>query len=105
MVKFQSAAIATLSLVAMFALVAHAPAAGMDGVIMRDGKMMMMQAGKPMSPMTSDMTMADGTIVTTDGTVKRKDGTLTRMTNGQMMMMDGKIIEGGRATPMQGSDD
>ena len=104
MTNLRIVAIAAVSFIAMFALIAHAPASGMDGVVMQDGKMMMMKDGKPTSPMTTDVTMSDGTIVTTDGTVKRKDGTETRMRNGQMMMMDGKIMEGGKAAAMEGSD-
>ena len=98
-------AIAAVTLVAMLALISSTPsAAAMDGVVMQNGKMMMMKAGKPMEPMTQDITMSDGTVVTVDGTVKRKDGTQTRMTNGQMMMMDGKIMEGGKPSAMEGSD-
>jgi hypothetical protein len=36
-------------------------AAGMDGVMMKDGKMMMMKDGKPSGAMDHDMSMSDGT--------------------------------------------
>ena len=77
-----------------------ARAGDMDGIMMQGGKMMMMKAGKPAGPMTSEMTMSDGTKVMMDGSMVRKDGTTAHMTDGQMMMMDGKLMEGGKAAPM-----
>jgi Domain of unknown function (DUF6799) len=62
--------------------------------------MMMMQAGKPMHPMDHEMTMSNGTKVAPDGTVTMKDGTLMHMKNGELMMMDGHIMSGGKAMPM-----
>lgn len=83
------------------ALLAVPPlAANMDGVIMSGGKMMMMQMGKPMGPMDHKMTMANGTTVASDGTVRMKDGTVIHLKNGQMVMMDGHIMRGGKATAM-----
>jgi hypothetical protein len=75
-------------------------AAEMNGVMMKDGKMMMMMDGKPAGPMDHDMTMSDGTKVMKDGMVKMKDGKEMHMKDGQMMMMDGKIMEGGKAMEM-----
>jgi hypothetical protein len=72
----------------------------MDGVMMQDGKMMMMKDGKAASPMESPMTMSDGTSVMGDGTVKMKDGTEMHMKNGQMIMMDGHMMEGGKSEMM-----
>ena len=77
-------------------------AADMDGVMMQDGKMMMMKDGKAAGPMENSMTMADGTTVMGDGTVKMKDGTEAHMKDGQMMMMDGHIMEGGKSEMMGG---
>jgi hypothetical protein len=77
-----------------------ANAADMDGIMMDHGKMMLMKMGKPASPMTSDMTMANGTKVTTAGLVIMRDGTKLEMKDGEMMMMDGKIMAGGKATGM-----
>ncbi|HVB80956.1 MAG TPA: DUF6799 domain-containing protein [Candidatus Binataceae bacterium] len=82
-------------------------AAGMDGVIMRDGKMMMMKAGKAMDPMTAGITMSNGAVVTPDGVVKLPGGSQLHMKDGQMMMMDGTLMDGGKPKPMmkpQGMD-
>jgi len=81
-------------------LATAAVTADMDGVMMSGGKMVMMRQGKPAGPMEHQITMSNGTIVETDGTVKMKDGTQTHMKNGQMMMMDGHIMEGGKAMAM-----
>ena len=72
-----------------------------DGVIMKDGKMMMMKDGKPTAPMTADMPMPDGTTVTTSGVIKMKSGQEEQLKNGEMMLMNGHILKGGKATPMQ----
>jgi len=75
-------------------------AGDMDGIMMEHGKMMMMKMGKPAGPMTSDMTMSNGTKVTTAGLMIMSDGTKLEMKDGEMMMMDGKIMAGGKATGM-----
>jgi hypothetical protein len=81
-------------------LIGHPAASGMDGVMMQNGKMMMMKAGKAAGPMASDMTMSNGAKVMMDGTMIMKDGTRDQLKDGQMMMMDGKIMEGGKARGM-----
>jgi hypothetical protein len=86
---------------------ARSIAAGMDGVIMQNGKMMMMKAGKAMNPMTASMTMSNCAVVLPDGRVKLPGGGELHMKDGQMMMMDGTIMDGGKPKPMmkpQGMD-
>ncbi|WP_162996872.1 DUF6799 domain-containing protein [Mucilaginibacter kameinonensis] len=61
-----------------------------DGVMMKDGKMMVMKEGKTMM-MDKDMTMSNGTMVMTDGMVKMKDGKSMMLKNGQCVNMDGTI--------------
>lgn len=87
----------------LLALCAFVPsvAFAIDGVVMKDGHMMMMKNGKPTEPMPADMTMPDGTKVTTTGVVKMKDGQEKHLTNGDIILMDGHIMTGGKATPMQ----
>jgi hypothetical protein len=72
-------------------------AAGTVCVSMHHGKMMMMEDGKATVPLTASMTMSDGTVVTPDGTVKMKDGTETHMKEGQMIMLDGHMMQGSKA--------
>jgi hypothetical protein len=76
-------------------------AAEMSGVMMKDGKMMMMKDGKATGPMEHEMTMGDGTKMMMDGTMKMKDGKEMHMKDGQMMMMDGHMMEGSKAVEME----
>jgi hypothetical protein len=78
-------------------------AADTDGVMMQDGKMMVMKDGKATGPMPDSMSMSNGATVMGDGTVKMKDGTETHMKDGQMMMMDGHTMEGGKSDMMGNS--
>ena len=61
-----------------------------DGVMMKDGKMMVLKDGKTM-PMTKEMTMSDGTKVMPDGSVMKKDGTKMMMKDGDGMNMSGMM--------------
>jgi len=82
-------------------------AAGMDGLVMQGGKIMLMKAGKAMEPMTTNMTMSNGATVMPDGTVRLPDVEEKHMKDGQMMLMDGTIMGGGNPKPMmkpQGMD-
>jgi hypothetical protein len=81
-------------------IVPQIAAANMDGVMMSDGKVVMMHAGKPAGPMEHQMIMSNGATVFPDGTVQLKDGTRFQMKNGQMIMMDGHLMEGGKAMAM-----
>jgi hypothetical protein len=75
--------------------------AAMDGVVMKDGHMMMMRDGRATERMTADITMTDGTKVTTRGVVKMRDGEEKQLNDGAMMLMNGHIMKGGKAMPMQ----
>jgi len=92
--------LAIASLLVMLCVPYRPMAAGMDGVIMQGGKMMMMKAGRAMEPMAADMTMSNGALVMPDGTVKQPGGEEVHMKDGQMMMMDGTIMDGGNPKPM-----
>jgi uncharacterized protein DUF6799 len=92
--------IVTTIAVALLSTGALAPrvfAADMDGVMMKDGKMMMMKGGKATGPMDKEMTMSDGTKVKPDGSMMMKDGKMMMMKDGQTMMMDGKMMDSGKA--------
>jgi hypothetical protein len=86
--------------IVLFAL-APLPARAMDGVMMKDGKMMMMKDGQATAPMSTDMSMSDGTKVTTSGVVMMKNGTQEKLKNGEMMLMNGHVMKGGKAMPMK----
>jgi hypothetical protein len=88
------------AMLAMLCTSARSIAAGMDGVVMQNGKMMMMKAGKAMDPMAASMTMSNGAVVRPDGTVKEPGGAEIHLKDGQMMMMDGTIMDGGKPKPM-----
>ncbi len=90
--------IAAIFLLAQFA--ASSADADMDGVMMHDGKMMMMKAGQPATAMDHEVTMSDGTTVGVDGTVKPKHGAEFHLQNGEMIMMDGHLMKGGKAFEM-----
>jgi Domain of unknown function (DUF6799) len=76
--------------------------ADIDGVMMSNGKMMMMKAGRPAVAMDHAITLSDGAIVEIDGTVKSKDGTELHLQNGDMIMMDGHLMRaGGPPAPMK----
>src|SRR5258708_40002149 len=91
--------VAVIVLLLLFAFASDA--AEMDGVMMRNGKMMIVKHGKPAMPMDEDIIVGDGTVVSADGNIKLKGGREFRMKNGQMMMRDGHLMNGGKATGMQ----
>jgi hypothetical protein len=90
--------IAAIFLTSQFATAPFA--ADMDGVMMHDGKMMMMKAGHPATAMDHEVTMSDGTTVSVDGTVKPKNGPEFHLQNDEMIMMDGHLMKGGKAVGM-----
>lgn len=95
MTKYRTVSLAVVALLSVSFLASRVEAA--DGIMMKDGKMMMMEDGKATGPMGHEMTMPDGRKVMPDGTMKMKDGKEMRMQEGQMMTMDGKMMEGGKA--------
>ena len=61
-----------------------------DGVMMKEGKMMVMKNGQTMA-LTQDMILANGTTIMANGTVKMKDGTTTTLKEGDYVKMDGTM--------------
>ncbi|MBV8134908.1 MAG: hypothetical protein JO121_04580 [Deltaproteobacteria bacterium] len=98
--RYRAICLLATALVMAFCVTPNVKAADSDGVMMHDGKMVMMKAGKATGPMESAMSMSNGATVMTDGTVKTKDGRETRMKEGQMMMMDGHMMDGGNSGMM-----
>ena len=101
MTKYRVATLAGVALLSVSLIASRLLAAEMAGVMMKDGKMMMMKDGKATGPMEHEMTMGDGTKVMMDGMMKMKDGKEMHMKDGQMMMMDGKMMEGSKAMEME----
>jgi hypothetical protein len=71
-------------------------AAEKDGIMMKDGKMTMMQDGKEITRMDRETTLSNGTKVMMKGKLVTKDGKEMQLQEGQMVMMDGKMMEGGK---------
>ncbi len=65
-----------------------------DGVTMKDGKMWRLQDGKEIGRMDRETTMANGTRVMMNGKMLMKDGKESQLQEGQIMMLDGKLVEG-----------
>ena len=90
----------TLAVVGLFLsvsfLASPVMAAEKDGVMMRDGKMWRLQDGKEIGRMDRETTMSNGTKVMMSGKMMMKDGKEMQLQEGQVMMLDGKLIEGGK---------
>ena len=90
--------IGTLAVVGLFLSVSFlgAPvmAAEKDGIMMKNGKIQKLQEGKDIGPMDRMTTMANGTKVMMNGKIITKDGQQLQLEEGQVMMLDGKLMEG-----------
>ena len=71
-------------------------AAEKDGVMMKSGKVVRLQEGKDIGRMDRETTMSNGTRVMMNGKMVMKDGKEMQLQEGQTMMLDGKLIEGGK---------
>ena len=72
-----------------------------DGVMMKDGKMMLTKNGQTMA-MSDDMRMSNGSQVMRDGNVIRADGQKRTLTEGESMGMDGARMKSGNHLGMAG---
>ena len=90
----------TLAVVGLFLsvsfLAAPVMAAEKDGVMMKDGKMWRLQDGKEIGRMDRETTMSNGTKVLMNGKMMMRDGKELQLQEGQIMMLDGKLMEGGK---------
>lgn len=64
-----------------------------DCVMMKDSKMMVMKGGKTMA-MDQDMTLTNGSVVSTNGMVVMSDGKSKQLKNGDCVYMSGKMMTG-----------
>jgi hypothetical protein len=87
----------TLAVVGLFLsvsfLASSVVAAEKDGIMMKGGKMTVMQDGREISRMDRETTLSNGTKVMMKGKLVTKDGKEMQMQEGQMVMMDGKMME------------
>ena len=90
----------TLAVVGLFLsvsfLASPVMATEQDGVMMRDGKMWRLQDGKEIGRMDRETTMSNGTKVLMNGKMMMRDGKELQLQEGQIMMLDGKLMEGGK---------
>lgn len=73
------------------------------GYIMKDGQMMV-EENHTFRPMTEDVTLGDGTKVSTKGVLTKKDGTTTTLAEGQSMWTDGTFMEAEAMTEEGGTN-
>ena len=69
-----------------------------DGLMMKDGKMMMVKNGSYTKMNQTSMTLKDGTTVLIDGTVKKKNGATVKLKEGEEIKMTGEILSGDNKT-------
>lgn len=95
--NYRNIALAVAALALSFSFLGvPAMAAEKDGVMMKDGKMVRLQDGKDIGRMDREMTMTNGTRVMMNGKMVLKDGKEGKLQEGQSLMLDGKLIEGGK---------
>ena len=62
-----------------------------DYVLMKDGKMHLVKGGN-ITSLENDLTLANGTTISTAGAVKTSDGTTMQLKEGEKIDMDGKMV-------------
>ena len=96
----------TLAVVGLFLSVSFLASTGVaaekDGIMMKDGKMVMFHDGKEIGRMDRETTMSNGVKVMMNGKLVMKDGKESQLQEGQMLMMDGKMKEGDKDIKMEG---
>ena len=98
MMKYRTVTLAVVGLfLSVTFLASSVVAAEKDGVMMKNGKMTMMQDGKEVTRMDRETTLSDGTKVMMNGKMVMKSGKEVQMKEGQTVMMDGKMMEGGKS--------
>jgi len=105
MMKYRTVTLAAVGLfLSVSFLVSSVVAVEKDGVMMKNGKMTMMQDGKEVTRMDRETTLSDGTRIMMNGKMVMKGGKEMQMTEGQMVMMDGKMMGGDKDVKMEKTD-
>jgi hypothetical protein len=94
MVNYRNMTIAVVGLfLSVSFLTSTVVAAEKDGIMMKNGRIQKLQEGKDIGPMDRMTTMANGTKVMMNGKIMTKDGQQSQLEEGQVMMLDGKLID------------
>ena len=94
MVNYRNITLADVGLfLSVSFLASNVVAAEKDGVMMKNGRIQKMQEGKDIGPMDRMTVMANGTKVMMNGKIMTKDGQQSQLEEGQVMMLDGKLID------------
>jgi len=97
MMKYRTVTLAVVGLfLSVSFLAAPVMAVEKDGVMMKDGKMWRLQDGKEIGRMDRETTLSNGTKVAMNGKMMMKDGKEMQLQEGQIIMLDGKMMEGGK---------
>ena len=87
----------TLAVVGLFLsvsfLASTVVAAEKDGVMMKNGRIQKLQEGKDIGPMDRMTVMSNGTKVMMNGKIMTKDRQQSQLEEGQVMMLDGKLMD------------
>jgi hypothetical protein len=95
MVNYRNVTLAVVGLLLSVSFLASpVVAAEKDGVMMKNGRIQKMQEGKDIGPMDRMTVMSNGTKVMMNGKIMTKDGQQSQLEEGQVMMLDGKLIDG-----------
>jgi hypothetical protein len=92
---------ACLLTVTLLAFAGISNSADENGVIMHDGKVMILSQGQTQGTLSHEMTLDNGIKVMPDGTVMMKAGKEMKMQNGTVITTDGHIMRGSHAMPMR----
>jgi hypothetical protein len=102
MMKYQAV---TLAVVGLFLSVSFlgspVVAAEKDGIMMKNGKLIMIHDGREVAPMDRETTLSNGTKIMMNGKMKTKDGTEMQLQEGQTVMLDGKMMEAHKDMKME----
>ena len=97
MIKYRTVTLAVVGLfLSVSFLAAPVMAAEKDALFMKEGKIWRMHDGREVGPMDSQTTLSNGTKVMMNGKIKTTDGKETQLQEGQVIMLDGKMMEGSK---------
>lgn len=98
MMNYRNVTLAVVGLcLSLSFLAAPVMAAEKDGVMMKDGKVVRLSEGKEIGRMDRETTLSNGAKVLMNGKLKMKDGQEVQLQEGQIVMLDGKMIEAAKA--------